>query len=137
MTNLSIVIVNYKTWPSLSLCLDSIKKQENILINVIVVDNNSGDHHISDFKIRYDWVKWIESSENLGFAKACNLGASKSNSDWILFLNPDTILDKNSLKPLLNFCEKNLSYRIIGIKQLNDNYQNTNSFGFFFSVFGH
>ena len=136
MTNLSIVIVNYKTWPSLSLCLDSIKKQENILINVIVVDNNSGDHKISDFKIRYDWVKWIESSENLGFAKACNLGASKSNSDWILFLNPDTILDKNSLKPLLNFCEKNLSYRIIGIKQLNDNFQNTNSFGFF-SVFGH
>ena len=102
MTNLSIVIVNYKTWPSLSLCLDSIKKQENILINVIVVDNNSGDHQISDFKIRYDWVKWIESSENLGFAKACNLGASKSNSDWILFLNPDTILDKNSLKQLLN-----------------------------------
>ncbi len=133
MTNLSIVIVNYKTWPSLSLCLDSIKKQENILINVIVVDNNSGDHQISDFKIRYDWVKWIESSENLGFAKACNLGASKSNSDWILFLNPDTILDKNSLKPLLNFCEKNLSYRIIGIKQLNDNFQNTNSFGFFLS----
>ena len=117
MTNLSIVIVNYKTWPSLSLCLDSIKKQENILINVIVVDNTSGDHKISDFKIRYDGVKWIESSENLGFAKACNLGASKSNSDWILFLNPDTILDKNSLKPLLNFCEKNLSYRIIGIKQ--------------------
>ena len=106
MTNLSIVIVNYKTWSSLSLCLDSIKKQDNILIDVIVVDNNSDDHQISNFKIQYNWIEWVESSENLGFAKACNLGAHKSNSDWILFLNPDTILEKNCLKPLLSFCEK-------------------------------
>ena len=133
MTNLSIVIVNYKTWSSLSLCLDSIKKQDNILIDVIVVDNNSDDHQISNFKIQYNWIEWVESSENLGFAKACNLGAHKSNSDWILFLNPDTILEKNCLKPLLSFCEKNDSHRLIGIKQLNENFQNTNSFGFFLS----
>ena len=133
MTNLSIVIVNYKTWSSLSLCLDSIKKQDNILIDVIVVDNNSDDHQISNFKIQYNWIEWVENSENLGFAKACNLGAHKSNSDWILFLNPDTILEKNCLKPLLSFCEKNDSHRLIGIKQLNENFQNTNSFGFFLS----
>ena len=133
MTNLSIVIVNYKTWSSLSLCLDSIKKQDNILIDVIVVDNKSDDNQISNFKIQYNWIEWVENSENLGFAKACNLGAHKSNSDWILFLNPDTILEKNCLKPLLSFCEKNDAYRIIGIKQLNENLQNTNSFGFFLS----
>ena len=133
MTNLSIVIVNYRTWSSLSLCLDSIKRQDNILIDVIVVDNNSDDHQISNFKIQYNWIEWVENSENLGFAKACNLGAHKSNSDWILFLNPDTILEKNCLKPLLSFCEKNDAYRIIGIKQLNENLQNTNSFGFFLS----
>ena len=133
MTNLSIVIVNYKTWSSLSLCLDSIKKQDNILIDVIVVDNKSDDNQISNFKIQYNWIEWVENSENLGFAKACNLGAHKSNSDWILFLNPDTILEKNCLKPLLSFCEKNDAHRIIGIKQLNENLQNTNSFGFFLS----
>ena len=133
MTNLSIVIVNYKTWSSLSLCLDSIKRQDNILIDVIVVDNNSDDHQISNFKIQYNWIEWVENSENLCFDKACNLGAHKSNSDWILFLNPDTILEKNCLKPLLSFCEKNDAYRIIGIKQLNENLQNTNSFGFFLS----
>jgi len=133
LTNLSIVIVNYKTWSSLSLCLDSIKKQDNILIDVIVVDNKSDDNQISNFKIQYNWIEWVENSENLGFAKACNLGAHKSNSDWILFLNPDTILEKNCLKPLLSFCEKNDAHRIIGIKQLNENFQNTNSFGFFLS----
>ena len=133
MTNLSIVIVNYKTWSSLGLCLDSIKKQDRIQINTIVVDNNSSDDKISEFKTKYDWVEWIENSENLGFAKANNIGASKIKSHWILFLNPDTILDENVLGPLLNFCEENDSYKLIGIKQLSDNNEHTNSFGFFLS----
>ena len=133
MTNLSIVIVNYKTWSSLGLCLDSIKKQDRIQINTIVVDNNSSDDKISKFKTKYDWVEWIENSENLGFAKANNIGASKTKSHWILFLNPDTILDENVLGPLLNFCEENDSHKLIGIKQLSDNNEHTNSFGFFLS----
>ena len=133
MTNLSIVIVNYKTWSSLGLCLDSVKKQDRIQINTIVVDNNSSDDKISEFKIKYDWVEWIENSENLGFAKANNIGASKTKSHWILFLNPDTILDENVLGSLLNFCEENDSYKLICIKQLSDNNEHTNSFGFFLS----
>ena len=133
MTNLSIVIVNYKTWSSLGLCLDSIKKQDRIQINTIVVDNNSSDDKISEFTTKYDWVEWIENSENLGFAKANNIGASKTKSHWILFLNPDTILDENVLGPLLNFCKENDSHKLIGIKQLSDNNEHTNSFGFFLS----
>ena len=133
MTNLSIVIVNYKTWSSLCLCLDSIKKQDNIQINTIVVDNNSNDNKISEFKTKYDWVDWIENSENSGFAKANNIGASKAKSQWLLFLNPDTILDENVLEPLLNFCEKNDSHKLIGIKQFSDSNEHTNSFGFFLS----
>ena len=133
MTNLSIVIVNYKTWSSLGLCLDSIKKQESTQIKTIVVDNNSSDNNISGFKTKYDWVEWIENSQNLGFAKANNIGASKTKSNWILFLNPDTILEENILEPLLNFCEKNDSHKLIGIKQLSDNNEHSNSFGFFLS----
>jgi len=133
LTNLSIVIVNYKTWSSLCLCLDSIKKQDSIQIKTIVVDNNSNDNNISEFKIKYDWVEWIENLENLGFAKANNIGASKAKSQWLLFLNPDTILDENVLEPLLNFCEKNDSHKLIGIKQLSDSNEHTNSFGFFLS----
>jgi len=63
MDCLSIVIVNYKTWDNLSLCLDSILKQSEIKIKVIVVDNNSRDNQISFFRKKYNWVHWVENSK--------------------------------------------------------------------------
>ena len=131
MEELSIVIVNYKTWENLSLCLESILKQSEIEIKVIVVDNNSKDNQISFFKQKYDWVHWIENSQNFGFAKACNIGASLIKSKWSLFLNPDTILESNSMSSLIKYCDVNSEHRIIGIKQFDQNKNHTNSFGVF------
>ena len=131
MEELSIVIVNYKTWENLSLCLESILKQSKIEIKVIVVDNNSKDNQISFFKQKYDWVHWIENSQNFGFAKACNIGASLIKSKWSLFLNPDTILESNSMSSLIKYCDINSEHRIIGIKQFDQNKNPTNSFGIF------
>lgn len=131
MEELSIVIVNYKTWENLSLCLESILKQSEIEIKVIVVDNNSKDNQISFFKQKYDWVHWIENFENFGFAKACNIGASLIKSKWSLFLNPDTILESNSMSSLIKYCDINSEHRIIGIKQFDQNKNPTNSFGIF------
>ena len=131
MEDLSIVIVNYKTWENLSLCLESILKQSEIEIKVIVVDNNSKDNQISFFKQKYDWVHWIENSQNFGFAKACNIGASFIKSKWSLFLNPDTILESNSMSSLIKYCDINSEHRIIGIKQFDQNKNHTNSFGIF------
>ena len=131
MEELSIVIVNYKTWENLSLCLESILKQSKIEIKVIVVDNNSKDNQISFFKQKYDWVHWIENFENFGFAKACNIGASLIKSKWSLFLNPDTILESNSMSSLIKYCDINSEHRIIGIKQFDQNKNPTNSFGIF------
>ena len=131
MEELSIVIVNYKTWENLSLCLESILKQSEIEIKVIVVDNNSKDNQISFFKQKYDWVHWIENFENYGFAKACNIGASLIKSKWSLFLNPDTILESNSMSSLIKYCDINSEHRIIGIKQFDQNKNPTNSFGIF------
>ena len=131
MEDLSIVIVNYKTWDNLSLCLESILKQSEIKIKVIVVDNNSKDNQLSFFKQKYDWVHWIENSQNYGFAKACNIGASLITSKWSLFLNPDTILESNSISSLIKYCDINSDHRIIGIKQYDKNQNHTNSFGIF------
>lgn len=129
--SLSIIIVNYKSWDKLKLCLDSISKQKDIKISTIVVDNNSNDHQIINFKNKFVSVKWIENSENLGFAKACNIGASYCNSTWYLFLNPDTILKEDSLSTLISYCNTNTEHKLIGIKQLNEKLVQTNSFGIF------
>ena len=129
--SLSIIIVNYKSWDKLKLCLNSISKQKEIKISTIVVDNNSNDNQIINFKNKFVWVKWIENFENFGFAKACNIGARYCNSTWYLFLNPDTILKEDSLSTLISYCNTNTKHKLIGIKQLNEKLVPTNSFGIF------
>ena len=133
MNELSIVIVNYKTWDKLAFCLDSILKQIEIEIQVIVVDNNSNDNKFFVFQQKYKWVTWIENSKNYGFAKACNIGIENAISKWYLFLNPDTILEPKSIHSLINYCNEKTEHRIIGIKQLNENKKNSNSYGLFLS----
>ena len=131
MNELSIVIVNYKTWDKLAFCLDSILKQIEIEIQVIVVDNNSNDNKFFVFQQKYKWVTWIENSKNYGFAKACNIGIENAKSKWYLFLNPDTILEPKSIHSLINYCNEKTEHRIIVIKQLNENKKNSNSYGLF------
>ena len=69
MKELSIVIVNYRTWTSLNSCLKSISRQKDLDLDVIVVDNDSGYNEISTYERNYSWVKWIKNSKNHGFAK--------------------------------------------------------------------
>ena len=86
--DLSIIIVNYKSWDKLQLCLDSVLNQNQINLQIIIVDNFSNDNRLKDFKNRFKQINWIENKNNLGFAKACNIGATLSESKWLLFLNP-------------------------------------------------
>ena len=129
--DLSIIIVNYKSWNKLELCLESIRNQSNINIQIIIVDNFSNDNKLKDFQKKHKLVNWIRNKDNLGFAKACNIGASRSESKWLLFLNPDTILNKDFLSSLIVFSNSNKEHRLIGIKQLNKNNNNTNAYGLF------
>ena len=131
---LSIIIVNYRSWDKLKFCLKSILTQKQINLKVIVVDNFSNDNKLDLFKENFKWVEWIISNENLGFAKACNLGATFANSKWILFLNPDTLLVENSLSSLIKYCDNNTQHKIIGIKQLNSKNKPSNSFGLFLDL---
>ena len=126
--NLTIVIVNYRSWSKLRKLLNSIKNQSK---KTIVVDNNSNDHRINTFKKEFKWVKWIENSYNHGFSKGCNIGAKNIKSKWILFLNPDTIIQKDSLKTLIPYCELNPSFHLITIKQIDHNSKNTHPYGIF------
>ena len=132
MNNISIIIVNYKSWIPLENCLNSLLKQENINTDIIVVDNNSSDNTLEQYKKMFPSVEWIENKKNYGFSKACNIGESKSKYDLLLFLNPDTILEKNCLEKIF---KKNIDYnsKIISIKQIDKKKKNTNAYGYFLS----
>tara|TARA_B100001173_G_scaffold74502_1_gene63465 strand:- start:1044 stop:1916 length:873 start_codon:yes stop_codon:yes gene_type:complete len=134
MTGISIVIVNYKSWNHLRKCLDSILNQKNVTLEIIVVDNNSNDSIISEFKFKYNDVKWIINSENLGFSKACNIGAGNVINDWILFLNPDTEIPKNCFSSLMGKANK-IQNTIFSIRQLNEKNKDSYAYGTFLNMY--
>lgn len=117
---IDIVIVNWNSGDQLFECVESIMEYHRPSVSkIIVVDNNSIDG--SEKKVNgIPQVQLIKSSYNLGFSKACNLGAKYANNDLILFLNPDTRLFLNSFNGISKFMDLNQNAGILGIQLLND-----------------
>lgn len=105
--DLSIIIVNYNTADFLESCLRSIYEQEGdeIEYEIIVVDNASIDDSIAIVKNTFAKVQIIESRENLYFNKANNLGIIRSKGRNIFILNPDTELQKGTLKSMVSILD--------------------------------
>lgn len=131
MTSLSIVIVSYRCWQRLDACLKSIQSQSLDFLEVIVVDNHSNDGKIKDFIQQHPTVQFIQQEINGGFAQACNKGASIAKGEWILYLNPDTILEPDTLSPLIQKTNSEPDWKLIGIKQLDEKGKDTYPFGLF------
>ena len=74
-------------------------------LDVIVVDNASGDGTAGYVREHYPWVRLIESGANLGFGRGCNLGLAAVTSPYVLFLNPDAVLPVESLRRLVAFLD--------------------------------
>lgn len=102
----SVIIVTYKSRDEIRACLDSIPR--TLLggtVEVIVVENASGDGIGELIRRDYGWVNYIEPGENLGFGKANNLGFEAARGEYILFLNPDTISNRESWEHCLRRLE--------------------------------
>ncbi|MBI2613608.1 MAG: glycosyltransferase family 2 protein [Candidatus Levybacteria bacterium] len=115
MLDLSIIIVNYNTKEFLKKSLDSILSSIDGKLNyeIIVVDNASTDGSpsvILNLKSKILNLKTILNKENLGFSRANNIGIKASKaSRYVLFLNPDTIMQKNTVEDMLKFMDSNKS----------------------------
>lgn len=105
---LSIIIVSYNTKELLIDCLTSIENAiGNIETETFVVDNNSQDGTKNEVKKNFPWVKLMANSQNLGFSKANNLALKVAKGEYILILNPDTVLQKDTLLTMSNFMDEN------------------------------
>ncbi len=120
MPSVSIVIVNYNVRHFLSNCLDSIEKSitTGLQIETIVVDNHSIDGSVQAIKQKYPWVTLIENKENLGFGKANNQGFAIARGQYILALNPDTILQEDTLQQCFLFMENHADCGVLGVKMI-------------------
>ncbi len=102
---ISIIIVNWNTGSLLAECLESIRAYGSGMVGAtIVVDNASSDDSIPIARRAHPAdVQFIQSAANLGFAKACNLGADAASTDYLLFLNPDAKIMSETLPALVEF----------------------------------
>lgn len=120
--DLSIIIVSYKVQTFLENCLTSIQdtlRERNIQYEVFVVDNNSRDKTVEMVRTKFSEIKLIANSINAGFAAANNQAIRKAKGQYVLLLNPDTIVRQNTIENVLNFFDKAPNAGIVGCKLLN------------------
>ena len=116
----SVIIVSYNVSSYLEKCIESIYCSISIDdLEIIVIDNNSTDNSVDIVRNKFPECTLIENEENLGFAKAVNIGISASKSDYICLLNPDTLVKKNTFFELYRFLSVSANTAITGAKILN------------------
>ena len=103
---LSVVIVSYNVRELLTACIDSVvKAAEGIDTEVFVVDNKSVDDTIEIINRDYPWVHLINNKENLGFSKANNIAIRQAEGEYVLLLNPDTVVAEGTLRGAIEFMD--------------------------------
>jgi hypothetical protein len=118
--DLSIIIVNWNSADYVRKCLLSIYSQTKGLdFEVIVIDNASHDRCEGIIRNEFPQTKFIQSKENIGFARANNLGAQHSSGRNLLFLNPDTEIIGSAVNVMFSYLESMPDAGAVGCKLLN------------------
>lgn len=127
MLKLSVIIVNYNVRDYLEQCLLSVRKAlKDIEGEVFVVDNHSKDGSVGYLKARFPDVTFIESNCNLGFARANNLAIRRSSGEYLLLLNPDTIVGEGVFTDVLRFMDAHPRAGGAGVQMLKTNGERAN-----------
>lgn len=117
---LSVVIVSYNVRQYLTACIDSVALAlKGIEGEVFVVDNNSSDDSVEVIAHDYPWVHLINNIENLGFSKANNVAIRQAAGEYVLLLNPDTVVAEDTLRHVLAFMDEHPEAGDAGVKMHN------------------
>ena len=117
---LSVVIVSYNVRELLTACIDSVvKAAESIDTEVFVVDNKSVDDTIEVISRDYPWVHLINNKENLGFSKANNIAIRQAEGEYVLLLNPDTVVAEWTLRGAIEFMDQHPEAGGAGVRMHN------------------
>ncbi len=116
---LSVIIVNYNVKHFLEQCLYSVRKAaKNLPVEVWVVDNNSVDGSIEMLKEKFPEVKLIENKKNAGFSVANNQAIKQSAGEYVLLLNPDTIVEEETFSRTIIFMDEHPDAGALGVKMI-------------------
>ncbi len=118
--NLSVVIVAFKSSHVIYDCIQSIPKE----IKIIIVENSNDKNFKENVEKKYDNVKCILSSKNLGMGPGNNLGLKYVKTDFAIILNPDVIMQENSIQEIINESHKINSFAILAPLSIDNKYLN-------------
>lgn len=116
---LSIIIVNYNVRNFLEQCLTSVFKATNgIAAEVFVVDNNSSDDSLEMVSQQFPEVIIIANKDNVGFSKANNQAMAIAKGEYILLLNPDTVVEEDTFSKCITFSDQHPDLGGLGVKMV-------------------
>ena len=116
---LSVIIVNYNVKYFLEQALLSVQRaSEGLTVETWVVDNNSADDSVAMVRERFPTVKLIENKQNVGFSKANNQAIAQSTGEYVLLLNPDTVVSEDTFHKCIAFMDAHTEGGGLGVKTI-------------------
>jgi len=132
LKRISIIIVTYNSSKYIKTLLKSITNDDKYIKEIIIIDNNSKDKKILKQIVKQyknskkrTTIQYLQRRTNKGFGSSCNLGAKKAKSKYIIFINPDTRILKNTITILFNHLRNNNADIIGGLTYNNKFIHNT------------
>lgn len=114
----AVVYVNFNTRDETIESIRSVLETTRRPLEVVVVDNGSEDGSATAIRERFPQATVIEAGDNLGFAAGVNLGVGRSESPWVLLLNPDTIVLDGAVDAIVSFAESHPAHGLYGGRTL-------------------
>ena len=117
---LSVIIVNYNVKYHLEQCIRSVQKaSEGLNADIWVVDNASSDGSLDYLQPLFPDIHFISNTENVGYSRANNQAIRESKGEYVLLLNPDTIVAEDTLKGCVDFLDAHPKVGATGVRMLN------------------
>jgi N-acetylglucosaminyl-diphospho-decaprenol L-rhamnosyltransferase len=121
VVDITIVIVNYNTGHLLERLFSALGAAQGVLkLQMIVIDNASRDNSVEILCSKYPFVELIENTSNVGFGRANNQAVARARGRYLLLLNPDAFVARDTLIKTFSFMEKNSRTGILGVRLLNE-----------------
>lgn len=116
---LSVIIVNYNVQHFLQQCLQSVRNASvGLGVEVFVVDNASVDGSVEMVTTYFPEVRLIANTDNVGFSRANNQAMALAQGDYVLLLNPDTLVEEDTFSTCLNFMDAHPDAGGLGVRMI-------------------
>ena len=113
--DVAVIIVTYNSEDEIAACLEAVYSEcRDVSMQVIVVDNASSDSTVEVVNNCYFAVNLLIPGVNLGFSKGVNYGARHADADFVLLLNPDTVVRRHAIDVIIRFARANPQYGLYG-----------------------